>query len=91
MSQTPVFWNFVLYAHYDDVVFRLARLYDREKSGLGLKRFLTTVRSSLEYFSEEAIRQVVALACGDGLPIRPKKPRPRSQLLFGTIDDRDES
>src|ERR1700683_4959486 len=61
MSQTPVFWNFARYAHYDDVLFRLARLYDQEKSGLGLKKFLLTIRATLEYFSEEATRQRLPL------------------------------
>jgi hypothetical protein len=57
VDQTPVFWAFTFYAHYDDVVFRLARLYDQEKSGLSLKRFLLTVKSSPEYFSAESLRR----------------------------------
>lgn len=44
-------------AHFDAVIFRLARLYDQHSAGLGLKRFLLTVKDSLKYFSESAVTQ----------------------------------
>jgi hypothetical protein len=55
MHESRAFWSFTLYAHYDDVLFRLARLYDQEKSSLSLKRFLLTIKSNVEYFSQKAI------------------------------------
>jgi hypothetical protein len=57
MHETPAFWNFTLNAHYDATLFRLARLYDQHDCSLGLKRFLLTVKASVEYFSDGARRK----------------------------------
>src|SRR5579862_4928670 len=57
MEEASVFWNLALSAHFDVVIFRLARLYDQESSGLGLKRFLLTVKATSKYFSESAVLQ----------------------------------
>ncbi len=57
MYESWTFWSFTLRAHYDDVLFRLARLYDQHDSGLSLKKFLLTVKDNLLYFSEDAVRR----------------------------------
>jgi hypothetical protein len=56
MNESDAFWNFTLNAHYDVVLFRLARLYDQHDCSLSLKRFLLTVKASVAYFSREACR-----------------------------------
>ncbi len=56
MRESLAFWNFTLNAHHDAVLFRLARLYDQDVGSLSLKRFLLTVRASVEYFSDGALR-----------------------------------
>jgi hypothetical protein len=57
MYESGAFWNFTLDAHYDATLFRLARLYDQHNCSLSLKRFLLTVKASVEYFSEGARRK----------------------------------
>jgi hypothetical protein len=56
MYQSWTFWSLTLIAHYDDTLFRLARLYDQHDCSLSLKRFLLTVKASVEYFSDGARR-----------------------------------
>jgi len=56
MHESLAFWNFTILANYDTVLFRLARLYDQHDCGLGLKRFLLTVKASAEFFSQDARR-----------------------------------
>jgi hypothetical protein len=56
MYESRAFWGFTLNAHHDATLFRLARLYDQHDCSLSLKRFLLTVRASVEYFSDGARR-----------------------------------
>jgi hypothetical protein len=56
MYESRAFWGFTLNAHHDATLFRLARLYDQHDCSLSLKRFLLTVKASVEYFSDGARR-----------------------------------
>jgi hypothetical protein len=87
MGQTPVFWNFTLNAHLESVIFRLVRLYDQEKSGLKLKRFLLTVKTNLEYFSEQAIQE--RLPADLSLLSRKMNPATLGNDIRRVSEDRD--
>ena len=57
MYESQAFWNVTLLAHYDTVLFRLARFYDQHPAALSLKRFLLTVKTCMLYFADEVRRQ----------------------------------
>jgi hypothetical protein len=57
LNESPTFWTLTLNAHYDVVVFRLARIYDQDDSSFGLRRFLLTVKDQPDFFATDAFRK----------------------------------
>jgi len=57
MNVSNTFWHLTFIAHRDAVLSHLCRLYDKDGAALSLGRFLLTVKTNRDLFSDAAFRE----------------------------------